>query len=416
MFQATRYRLLLSYLVVLASILGVFAIAVRIVFSRSLTHQLTSQLTVLGQGAAANVEFEQGQFKVGEDFSSQDLNARDQALQWFDPQGHLVAQQGKTVLSLPFPTHDRVQIQAGRPRIQGITLPTFESDDKRLIGYIRASQSSAELDETLRKLDWGLGSGIIMALMLSGIGGVWLTRQAMQPIEESFQRLQQFTTDASHELRNPLMAIKSNASVALKYPEGMRPRDTEKFEAIASATNQMTKLTEDLLLLARTNKNPPGDWQTVSLTSILENLVQLYQPQAEAKQISFKAQLAQSLCLLGDASQLSRLFTNLIVNALHYTLEGGTVEVQSSRVGQTLVVKVQDTGIGIAPENLERIFDHFWRADSSRSYWDAGAGLGLAIAQAITQSHGGSVTVTSQVSKGSCFTVRFPAFSSLLTK
>ena len=79
----------------------------------------------------------------------------------------------------------------------------------------------------------------------------------MQPIEKSFRRLQQFTADASHELRNPLMAIKSNAAVALKYPEGIRELDAEKFRAIASATTQMTALTEDLLLLARTDKAPP---------------------------------------------------------------------------------------------------------------------------------------------------------------
>ncbi len=107
----------------------------------------------------------------------------------------------------------------------------------------------------------------------------------MQPIESSFQRLKQFTADASHELRSPLMVIKSNASVALKYPKEMRATDAEKFQAIASATNQMTRLTEDLLFLARTDKIPSRDGANVNLTSILSDLVQLYQPQAEAKRI-----------------------------------------------------------------------------------------------------------------------------------
>lgn len=84
---------------------------------------------------------------------------------------------------------------------------------------MRVSQSLDEFDETLQKLDWGLGGGIIITLVLSGIGGILLTRQAMQPIEESFARLKQFTADASHELRSPLMAIKINAELPLEYPE-----------------------------------------------------------------------------------------------------------------------------------------------------------------------------------------------------
>ena len=133
-----------------------------------------------------------------------------------------------------------------------------------------------------------------MALILSSVGGFWLTRQAVQPIEESFQRLTQFTADASHELRSPLMAIKSNAAVALKYSDGMRPTDAEKFAAIASATNQMTHLTEDLLLLARTDKAAVANRQPVNLAEVLEQLVEQYQPQAQAKQIHLTVQIVQS--------------------------------------------------------------------------------------------------------------------------
>jgi two-component system, OmpR family, manganese sensing sensor histidine kinase len=384
-FKALRYRLLLSYLLVFASILGVFAIAVRVIFTRSLTHQLTAQLTAMGQGAAANAEFDNGKFRVGEDFSASELIARGQALQWFDPQGRLIAQQGKAVLSLSLSTREIVQIQESKPRIQGVTLPVLGNDDRRLMGYVRASQSLAEVDENLQKLDLGLGGGILMALILSGVGGIWLTRQAMQPIEDSFQRLKQFTADASHELRSPLMAIRTNVSVALKYPEGMRSTDAEKFEAISSATTQMTRLSEDLLLLAQTDESPRKKGESVNLTAILEHIISLYEPQATAKQIYFKSELAATLFLLGDETQLIRLFTNLIINALRYTPDGGMVEVQARRTGQSLCIQVRDTGIGIDVENLERIFDRFWQADSSRSYGEEGAGLGLAIAQAIAQ-------------------------------
>lgn len=409
MFEKIRRRLLLSYLIVLSLILGGFAIAVRIVFTHSLLEQQTEKLSALAQVAAANAELDNGQIKIENDLPQDKLLEKHQGLHWFDTKGNLIGKQGNDVFDLPIPVAEGEQINTiGKNRIQSVTLPIISSDDKQFIGYVRASQSLEEFDETLNKLDLGLSGGIIVALVISGVGGVWLTRQAIQPIEESFERLKQFTADASHELRSPLMAIQSNAAVALKYPEGMREADAEKFQAISSATNQMTRLTEDLLFLARHDNIPNQSKETVNLSSILSNLVQLYQPQAVAKQISFKSQLSQKLYLLGDANQLTRLFTNLIQNAIHYTPSEGTVKIIANLSTSHIVVNVQDTGVGIAPEDLEKIFERFWRADKSRSYNSGGSGLGLAIAQAIAQNHGGLITVTSQLGVGSCFTVRLP--------
>ncbi len=113
--------------------------------------------------------------------------------------------------------------------------------------------------------------------------------------------------------------------------------------------------------------------------------------------------------LLGNPIQLTRLFSNFIENALQYTSVAGKVEILTNRVGSYIFISVKDTGIGIAPEDLESIFARFWRADRSRSYSAGGSGLGLAIAQAIAQKHGGAIAVTSQLGVGSCFTVRLPA-------
>lgn len=408
MFDKIRYRLLLSYLLVLASILTVFAVGVRVIFARSLTHQLTEKLTALGEGVAANTEWGNGHIKIDTDFKVQNLINNNQGLQLFDTNKNTIFQQGKFVLSLPLSLDKAVQIQTAKHGVQGVTVPINDSQNSQLIGYVRVSQSLEEIDLLLNKLDLGLGSGIVIALIFSGVGGVILTRLAMQPVEESFQSLKQFTADASHELRSPLMAIKSNLAVALKYPEGMRELDAEKFQAIASAANQMTRLTEDLLLLARTDKVASISKDTVNLTAILDNLFQLYQSQAELKQIYLKPQLTENINLVGDSSQLTRLFTNLIQNSLHYTPSGGTVEITANRLGSNCIVSVRDTGVGIAPEHIKLVFERFWRADESRSYCDGGSGLGLAIAQTIAQNHGGSITVTSQLGVGSCFTVRLP--------
>jgi signal transduction histidine kinase len=409
MFEKIRSRLLFSYLIVLSLILGGFAIAVRIFFIHSFYQQQTQKLSTIAQLAAANAKFDNGRIKMENDLPSNRFLERHQGLHWFDTQGNLMGKEGNDILDLSIPvTAGEKIITIDKNKIHSVTLPILSSSDKRLVGYVRVSQSLAEFDETIKKLDFGLSAGIFVALIISGVGGVWLTRQSMQPIEESFARLKQFTADASHELRSPLMAIKSNVGVALKYPEGMRETDMEKFEAISSATNQMTRLTEDLLFLARNDNIPKRSQETVNISEILNKIIQLYQPQAIAKQINLKSQLTDNLDLLGDNNQITRLFTNIIQNAIHYTPESGTVEIIASRAHSDVVVNIQDTGIGIAVKDLENIFDRFWRADKSRTYDSGGSGLGLAIAKAIAQKHGGLITVTSQLGIGSCFTVRLP--------
>jgi signal transduction histidine kinase len=411
MFQIIRRRLLLSYLLVLGTTLAGFAVAVRILFAYSLNHELTARLITLGQGASSSLELEQEQLKFKNDFPMQTLLEQNQSLEWFDHQGHSIARQGHYTLNLPFVGKNALQIQVGSPRIQGITIPVINNDNGQLIGYVRASQSLEEYDEALRHLDWGMLGGIAIALGLSGIGGILLTRQAMQPIERSFTQLKQFTADASHELRSPLMAIASNAQVALRYPEGIRPGDAEKFTIIVSTVNQLTRLAEDLLLLARTDSQPLGPYTMVRLDTVLADLVQLYQSQAAAKTITLKYSTTTSLYTRGDETQLRRLFTNLIDNALNYTPAGGQVEIRSRLLDSQIQVTVEDTGIGIAPDQIHQVFDRFWRSESSRNYQSGGSGLGLAIAQAIVQHHHGSISVSSELGKGTCFSVRLPACS-----
>ncbi len=409
MFQTIRRQLLLSYLLTLGVILTGFAAGVRFLFAHNLNKDLIARLTTLGQGAASSAELDWGQLNIKTDFPTQSLLMRDQALEWFDPQGRSLVRQGHYIMNQPFAGQGAIQIQSGTPRIQGITLPVINSDGGQLIGYVRASQSLEEFDEAMHHLDWGMLGGIVIALGLSGMGGVLLTRQAMKPIENSFTQLKQFTADASHELRSPLMAIASNAQVALRYPEGIRSGDAEKFTIIVSTVKQLTRLTEDLLLLARTDFQHLEPYTVVQLDAVLMDLVQLYQPQAIAKAITLKYITAAAVYIKGDEAQLRRLFTNLIDNALNYTPDGGRVEVYSRLFDSQIQVTVEDTGIGIASEQLHHVFDRFWRAELSRNYQSGGSGLGLAIAQAIAQQHQGAISVASELGKGTCFTVRLPA-------
>ncbi|MDJ0692891.1 HAMP domain-containing sensor histidine kinase [Mastigocoleus sp. MO_188.B34] len=421
MFQKTRYKLLFSYITVFTIILGIFTVTVRIFFIQSLKQELIQKLIILSTDEAHDAKLEGGLIKIRSDFPTEELIAHKQTLEWFDLQGKLIQRQGKYDLNLPFSPQNNVKyFQLEETELITFTLSMRDINSSRHFGYVRVSQSLEDFKQTVQKLDLGLAGGIVIAVIFSSIGGMFLTHQSMRPIEKSFQRLKQFTADASHELRSPLMAIKSNAAVALKYPEAMRPKDIEKFEAIASAVSQMTDLTEDLLFLARSdtydgstkNENlARNEWDKFDLGITLAELLQLYQPQALDRKIHLKTRLNNNLYLLGNVSQVRRVFRNLIDNALHYTPSGGKIEVRTSIIKTNLGVEVEDTGIGIAPEDLERVFDRFWRANQSRSYRDNGSGLGLAISKAIVENHGGSITVTSKLGIGSCFSVRLPLLS-----
>ncbi len=404
MFEKTRYRLTIAYLSVLTIILMSFSLSVRYIFLLSLNQQFNSRLEGLAKAASFNMDFEDGELEVDDE---ENLVQEQQTIQWFNLENNLVIQQGKYNLDFPLKIAPPFQNFLYPEPIRSFTQPVYDPENNELIGYVRVGESLRRLQNTLRRLDYGLTGGVIIAVLLSAIGGIWLTHQAMKPIEKSFERLKQFTADASHELRSPLMAIKTNADVALKYSEGIRKTDEEKFNAIASATNQITCLTENLLLLARTDTVAKIKYKTINLSLLLSDLAKSHQPKAQAKNLVLVTQIAQDLLSPGDEILLRQLFTNLLQNALYYTLSGGSVKIEADKVHSKFIdIKVKDTGIGIALENLDRIFERFWRVDKSRSYQAGKSGLGLAIAREIAQVHKGKISVESQLGVGSCFTVR----------
>ncbi|MBE9096464.1 cell wall metabolism sensor histidine kinase WalK [Tychonema sp. LEGE 07203] len=446
-FQALGWRLLLSYLTVMVAILGASAIAVYDFFYSSLYQELDQRLEVLAQAASHSlVAIEKQHFsenpekddesdkqseqsnddfqitldlekvtpqldKDGDlDIPWQNLREPDQAVEWFDRAGEMLGNSGKTLPPVPIKSGFQT-IQDGKTRSATIPVYIF-SDDKsqELKGYIRTSESTKEVEEVLSRLRWKLGYGSIICLSLTAVGGLWLTKQSLKPIEESFQQLKQFTADASHELRSPLTAIKTSVEVMQSHPERIHAADVKKMAAIASATKQMTQLVEDLLLLTRMDAPAATivrESIAVPLDELLEDLLDLWELQAQEKQIILKSNLAINTSVMGDAAQLSRLFCNLIGNAIHYTPAGGIVTVSLSRKNRSTIVSVEDTGIGIAPEDVKLVFNRFWRADRARNRRAGGLGMGLAIAQAIVQSHRGEISVTSQLGVGSCFQVKF---------
>ncbi len=413
MFQKIRTRLLFNNLLVFALVLSGAAIAVRLVFVQNLKQQISEKLIAGGQGVVAEAELDDsGRLKVEDEFLAQTLLNDHQSFEWFDLQGKSVERMGESFPETPLDKQATANsVEVGKQHIHYVTLPIVGEETGERIGYVRVGELMDEFDETVLQLDVGLGVGAIAATILSSAGIFWLNRQAMEPIEESFRRLKQFTADASHELRSPLMAISSNAEVSLKYPEGMREDDHDAMMAMLSASEQMRSLTEDLLLLARTDKVSPIQLAPLNLASLLKDLVQLYHTQAAEKNIKFTSEVDPELWVQGDSSTLMRAFTNLVQNAIRYTPSGGAISIKARRLNHQTQVMVKDTGMGIAPENLENIFERFWRADRARNYNDGGSGLGLSITQAVVHSHNGSIEVISDVDRGSCFVVNLPTMS-----
>ncbi len=189
----------------------------------------------------------------------------------------------------------------------------------------------------------------------------------------------------------------------------MRPSNAEEFNALVRSAERMSRLTEDLLVLARLDKKLASTLENIKLVEILKHLVDQFQAQATAKNLTLSYQPPNdSLFIKGNSEQILRLFINLIENAIHYTSSGGKINISASLLGSWLEIKVEDTGCGMTPEQLEHIFDRFWRSDTSRSQWTGGSGLGLAIAKSIAESHGRKIAVKSQLEVGSSFIVKFP--------
>ncbi|WP_299416239.1 ATP-binding protein [Acaryochloris sp. IP29b_bin.148] len=425
LFQGLRWRLLLSYLLVMAAILTVFSVQVYVFVSRRLYAQIDAELQTLAQSAALSLSEITKEGKPYLDKVDKvpwrDIFNRDRhSLEWFTADGRLLARKGAITLHLPpklreqnivvrvIPEHKAFQVRAYTISVHS------DADTLRrpvLVGYIRASQSIAPVEKAQYRLLWGLGVGGTIALGLVGIGGLWLTEYSLKPVEQSFLRLKQFTADASHELRTPLTVIKTSVEVMMNHPERIHPKDAKKLAAISSATAQMNRLVEDLLFLARTDTSVPTarrEWTRVALDEVLRDLIDFLEPSAQAKEINLVSQGIVPMTLVGDAMQLARLFSNLLRNAVLYTPSGGTVTLSVNRANYATVISVEDTGIGISKEQIPFIFNRFYRVDKSRARQQGGLGLGLAIAQSIAQLHKGKITIQSQVGVGSCFKVYLP--------
>ncbi|GAC1488871.1 MAG: hypothetical protein NVS1B5_12930 [Gemmatimonadaceae bacterium] len=229
-------------------------------------------------------------------------------------------------------------------------------------------------------------------------------------LETSFAGLRRFTADASHELKTPLAVLRADVERAMMESASPNERMVALEEALQEV-RRMTDLVESLLTLARADEGRFDlHREPVELQPLVQEVYETAQILGEAQGVTVNLPFTADVVVMGDRTRLRQLFLNLVTNAIKYTPAGGKVELGVGRHPDNVTFAVRDTGIGISAADFPHIFERFWRADRVRSRMSerGGFGLGLAISQWIAQAHGGTLTASSRLGRGSLFTVTLP--------
>lgn len=240
--------------------------------------------------------------------------------------------------------------------------------------------------------------------------------QLLDRLQEAFQRERRFTADISHDLRTPLALVKGSIGVALNRPRSAAELQDTLTE-IDSQIDRISGLLNAILTLSRADTGQLGAlFAPLNLSELLTDLAETTTSYAEEKRgQTLTSEIAPALWVRGDRDHLTRLFLNLLDNAVEYTPPGGAIRLSAALDGEHVRATVEDSGIGIAPQDLPHVFDRFYRVDKSRTTANGDhAGLGLSIAQAVARAHGGEISVESESGQGSKFIVRLPTVKQTL--
>jgi len=239
---------------------------------------------------------------------------------------------------------------------------------------------------------------------LAGVINALLTR-----LDDSFAVRKRLVSDASHELRTPLAVVQGESELALSVPR--TPSEYQSSLAIIrDQSKRMARVVNDLLVLARSDAGEQALWvEELYLNDVVDECCENARSLARQKSVHLEYEPApDDIPFRGDQELLRRMTANLVDNAIYYTPAGGRVHVTLASSAQEVRLTVQDTGVGIRSEDIERVFDRFYRTSASRSRSSGGSGLGLSIVKVAAESHLGRVSLTSELHRGSCFVVTLP--------
>lgn len=256
----------------------------------------------------------------------------------------------------------------------------------------------------------------IAALAVFLVISLFFSRWALRPVARAWTQQRRFVADASHDLKTPLTVILANTSIALEHPERSVASQSQWLESTQHEAEAMQGLVGDLLTLAKIDEEEAAAQsgaarpalEEVDLSDVIEGEVLQFESVAFERGVKLGSQVEPGIKLRGNEQRLRRLAGTLIDNACKYVDDGGAVDVALSRAGKQAKLEVRNTGAPISPEDLPHVFDRFYRAGKARTGGVGGHGLGLAIARAIAEEHGGTLTASSTQAEGAAFTATLP--------
>ena len=282
------------------------------------------------------------------------------------------------------------------------------SIENRMDGKLYVFRESSDRKETMQNYIYTAVIALIAAVICVFVISMFVAGKAMKPIKESMEKQKKFIADASHELRTPIAIIRSNTEMIMDEPELTVGENMKWLEYISSESKRMTLMTEDLLLLSHADAKKEIAKEEVNLSKLVFDTYDSFRLLFEERNLTDgTSDIAENVTVYANEFRIKQLVTIFLDNAMKYTKEGG-VSVKLEKDDNFAYVKIIDTGPGIPPDMIDKIFERFFRVDKARAKTTGGAGLGLSIAQVIADEHGGMIKVSSEVDKGSEFCVKLP--------
>lgn len=290
--------------------------------------------------------------------------------------------------------------------VQGLYFRTYAfRENGKTIQIVRDITAEEEMLNTLFLiLVIGCSIGSLCAI---GIG-FFLAGRALVPIQNSWEKQQQFVSDASHELRTPLAVIQSKTDVLFQSPSATIEEKAMDISTISKECRRLSKLVSNLLLLARSDSNQiEMDKKIFGLDKLLEEIVEPYKEIASYQEKAMILKVERDISFMGDRERIHQMMVILLDNAMKYTNEGGHIQIDCTQTSGSIRIQVKDDGIGVKEDDIPKLFDRFYQGDKARSTSE-GAGLGLSIANWIVEKHYGKISVESKWGEGTCFEVILP--------
>lgn len=281
---------------------------------------------------------------------------------------------------------------------RGTTCEISTSNGSYYVEFLVNVNSEKEMMESFTdRLTIGTGIVILLSIFIS----YYLSRRAVDPIIKAYEKQAEFVQNASHELRTPLTIIQAKQEMLLQAPESKIIDKSEDIALTLSETRRLSKMATELMDLARADSNNSViNKSKIDLNELIKTISIPYEEMARMQKKSMNVNVKCTKEVYVDSNKVKQLLVILLDNALKYTEEGDSIEIESRTVDDKIFINVKDTGIGISDKAIKHVFERFYREDKARSREKGGTGLGLAIAHTIVKAHGGTIKIVHNKPKG----------------